>query len=69
MEKGFYHVAAGAKVPIALGYLDYKNKVAGVGKMVYPTGDMNKDMREIVAFYKDIQPKFPEKFSIDLEYA
>ncbi|MDZ4844003.1 MAG: 1-acyl-sn-glycerol-3-phosphate acyltransferase [Chitinophagales bacterium] len=68
-KKGFYHVAAGAKVPIALGYLDYKNKVAGVGKMVYPTGDMNKDMREIVAFYKDIQPKFPEKFSIDLEYA
>lgn len=68
-KTGFYHVAAGAKVPIALGYLDYKNKVAGVGKIIYPSGDMQKDMREIMAFYKDIPPKFPEKFSIDMDYA
>lgn len=67
-KTGFYHVAVGAKVPIALGYLDYKNKIAGVGKVVVPSGDMEKDMREIMAFYKDIQGKYPEKFSIDLDY-
>jgi len=67
-KTGFYHVAVGAKVPIALGYLDYKNKVAGVGKMIYPSGDMTKDMREITAFYKDIPPKHPERYSVDVEY-
>lgn len=67
-KTGFYHVAVGAKVPIALGYLDFKNKVAGVGKIVYPSGDMEKDLREIMAFYKDIKGKHPEKFSVDLDY-
>jgi hypothetical protein len=62
-------VAVGAKVPIGLGYLDYKNKVAGVGKMLYPSGDMEIDMKEIMAFYKDIKGKHPEKFSIDQDYA
>ncbi len=45
-KTGFYHVAVGANVPIALGYLDFKNKVAGVGKIVYPSGDMQKDLRK-----------------------
>ncbi len=68
-KTGFYHVAVGAGVPIGLGYLDYKNKVAGVGKMLYPSGDMQKDMREIMAFYKNIQGQNPELFSVDLDYA
>lgn len=67
-KTGFYHVAIGAKVPIALGYLDYKNKIAGVGKILYPSGNMQKDMKEIMAFYKDIPPKHPELFSVDVEY-
>jgi 1-acyl-sn-glycerol-3-phosphate acyltransferase len=68
-KTGFYHVAVGAKVPIGLGYLDYANKVAGVGKMLHPSGDMDKDLREIMAFYKDIKGQHPDKFSIDLDYA
>ena len=67
-KTGFYHTAVGAKVPIALGYLDYKSKEAGVGRLIYPSGDMEKDMREIMAFYKPIQGKHPEKFSVDLDY-
>lgn len=68
-KTGFYYVALNAKVPIGLGYLDYKNKVAGVGGMVYPSGDIKKDMKIIMDFYKDIQGRHPEKFSIDAEYA
>jgi 1-acyl-sn-glycerol-3-phosphate acyltransferase len=68
-KTGFYHVAVGAKVPIALGYLDYKNRIAGVNKVIYPTGDLQKDMQEIMDYYKNIQGKHPEKFSIDLDYA
>ena len=67
-KTGFYHVAKGANVPIALSYLDFKNKVSGVGKLVYPSDDMEKDMQEIMAFYKNANAKYPEKFSVDLRY-
>lgn len=66
-KSGFYYVAVAANVPIALGYLDYANKIAGVGKVVYPSGNYNKDMKEIMDFYKDIKGRYPEKFSVDLE--
>lgn len=68
-KTGFYHVAVGANVPIALGYLDYKNKIAGVGDVFMPTGNMKQDMKRIMDFYKPIQGKYPEKFSVDLDYA
>jgi 1-acyl-sn-glycerol-3-phosphate acyltransferase len=67
-KTGFYHIAVLANVPVALGYLDYKKKEAGVGKVVYPGGDMKKDMQEIMAFYKTIAPHTPKNFSIDLDY-
>jgi 1-acyl-sn-glycerol-3-phosphate acyltransferase len=63
-KTGFYQVAKGAGVPICLGYVDYKTKRAGIGKTIYPS-DFEADMREIMAFYQKITPKFPEKFSID----
>ena len=64
-KTGFYYIALKAKVPIALGYLDYQEKIAGIGKLIYPTGDMEKDMLEIMEFYKDIPGKWPEKFTLD----
>jgi 1-acyl-sn-glycerol-3-phosphate acyltransferase len=67
-KSGFYHVAKLANVPIGLGYLDYKNKIAGVGMTVYPSDDMAADMKIIMDFYKDITPKHKEKFSIDKRF-
>jgi 1-acyl-sn-glycerol-3-phosphate acyltransferase len=67
-KTGFYHVAKGAGVPICLGYVDYKRKIAGIGKTIYPT-DFEQDMREIMAFYQTITARFPEKFSIDTDFA
>ena len=67
-KTGFYYVAMKAKVPIALGYMDYAKKVTGVGKMIYPSGDMKKDLKEIMEFYKDISPKHAEKYSVDIDY-
>jgi len=52
-KTGFYHIAVKANVPIALGYLDFDVKEGIVDKIFYPTGDMDKDMREIMNFYKD----------------
>ncbi len=63
LKTGFYHVAVKAGVPIALGYLDYEKKIAGVGKIIYPSGDMHADMVEIVEFYKKVTPKIPELHS------
>ncbi|NNG76487.1 acyltransferase [Acinetobacter sp. ANC 4277] len=67
-KTGFYHVATGAGVPIALAYMDYAKKKTGVGKIVYPTGDYEKDMAEIMDFYSQINAKFPENFSVDQRY-
>lgn len=67
-KTGFYHVAVTAGVPIALAYMDYAQKKCGVGKIVYPSGDMEKDMAEIMAFYASIAGKFPEQFSVDTRY-
>ncbi|RDH81591.1 MAG: glycerol acyltransferase [endosymbiont of Galathealinum brachiosum] len=52
-KTGFYHIADGANVPIALAYLDYKNKKIGVGKMVETTGDIDSDFEIIKSFYQD----------------
>lgn len=68
-KTGFYHVAVNAGVPIALAYMDYVKKKTGIGKIVYPSGDYQKDMTEIMAFYAEINAKFPEKFSIDQRYS
>ncbi len=67
-KTGFYHVAVLAKVPIVLAYVDYRKKLVGVGKIIHPTGNIHKDMKEIMDFYKDIHGKYPEKFSIDINY-
>jgi 1-acyl-sn-glycerol-3-phosphate acyltransferase len=67
-KTGFYYVALTASVPIVLAYLDYEKKEAGIGKVIYPSGDIAADMKEIMLFYKDIKAKFPEKFSLDERY-
>ncbi len=57
-KTGFYHIAVGAKVPIALGYLDYGTKTCGVGGYFYPTGDIESDLKKLQHFYADKKGKF-----------
>ena len=63
-KKGFYLIAMAAKVPIALAYIDYANKKGGVGPILYPSGDYEKDMAFINEFYHDKTGKHPEKFNL-----
>ena len=63
-KSGFYHTAYGAGVPIALGYLDYGRKVAGIGPLFYPTGDFEADLPKIQAFYLDKAPKYHDRWSL-----
>ena len=62
-KTGFYYIAMGAKVPIALAYMDYRQKRAGVGLLFHPSGNINFDMERIKEFYKDKFGKHPEKQS------
>lgn len=62
-KTGFYHIAKKANVPVALGYLDYKNKIAGVGDLIKLTDNFEEDMKKIENFYKDIVAKYPEKYN------
>ncbi len=50
-KTGFYHIANLAQVPILLGYVDASNKEAGIADFFAPTGELDKDMQEIRAFY------------------
>jgi 1-acyl-sn-glycerol-3-phosphate acyltransferase len=60
-KTGFYHIAHGAGVPIVLGYLDYRRKVAGLGPAFVPTGDIEADFRVFDEFYAGVTPKHPEQ--------
>ena len=59
-KTGFYFIALEARVPIALGYLDYSKKRVGVGATLYPSGDIRKDFEIIRSFYKDKKGLRPE---------
>ena len=62
-KTGFYHIAKKANVPVALGYLDYKNKIAGVGPLINLTDNFEADMLLIENFYSDITAKYPDKYN------
>jgi len=67
-KRGFYYIAEHAQVPIAFGFLDYKNKVGGIGGMLVTTGDYDADLKKIEAFYADKEAKYPEKFNLSPQY-
>ena len=63
-KKGFYYIAQGAGLPIILVAIDYAKKCITAEKVIHPSGDLDKDMREIKLYYKNFKGKYPENFSI-----
>jgi len=63
-KTGFYYIARAARVPIAMGYLDFGRKEAGVGGAFFPGEDMEADFERIREFYKGRLGKHPEKASL-----
>jgi 1-acyl-sn-glycerol-3-phosphate acyltransferase len=61
-KTGFYYIALSAQVPIVLAYVDYGTKRAGLGPVFQPTGDMEKDMATIKAFYAPMKGKNAQQF-------
>ena len=66
-KKGFYYIALKAQVPIVLIGIDYNTKTVTSTKAIMPSGDIEKDMREIKLYFKDFKGKHPENFSIQHE--
>ncbi len=63
-KSGFYHIAKNANVPIILGFIDYKTKTTGFGKAFYPHETIQETLKVINDFYKNITPRYPEKFKL-----
>ncbi len=64
-KTGFYYIALGAEVPILLAYMDYTQKRAGLGPVFQPTGDIERDMLSIKAFYAPFQGKNARQFDAE----
>ena len=58
---GFYYMALNAGVPIVLARLDYSTKQGGFGPVIWPSGEIEKDLEIIRRFYQGTKGKFPEK--------
>ncbi|WP_420635502.1 lysophospholipid acyltransferase family protein [Candidatus Palauibacter sp.] len=63
-RSGFYWIARRARVPVALGFVDYSNREVGIGDAFLPSGDVDADMARVRAFYADKTGKRPEKQSV-----
>lgn len=59
LRSGFYHLALAARVPLGLGYLDYRRRVVGVGGFIPLTGDRERDLDRLRAFYADKTARKP----------
>jgi len=62
---GFYYIALGAKVPIALAFLDYKRKIGGFLSTFHPTGDVEKDIANIRGRYSGISGKYASQCTVE----
>lgn len=64
-KTGFYYIALTAGVPIVMAYMDYTDKRSGLGPVFTPTGDVERDMASIKAFYAPIRGKNADQFHAD----
>jgi len=59
-KSGFYRIALEAKVPVALAFVDYARREAGILTYLTLTGDPATDIAAIAAHYEGRQGKHPE---------
>jgi 1-acyl-sn-glycerol-3-phosphate acyltransferase len=64
-KTGFYYIALGAKIPIALAFIDYEKKRGGFLSTFEPTGNAEKDIAQMRACYSGISGKHSNQCKID----
>ena len=63
-KSGFYRIAMAAGVPIVLAGFDYPRKVVFFGPVFQPTGDYEKDLRELQAHFRADMALKPENYGV-----
>ncbi|MFW5966816.1 MAG: lysophospholipid acyltransferase family protein [Persicimonas sp.] len=62
-KSGFYHIAHLAGVPIVCGFVDFKRKVGGLGRVIDSSQSKEAVLAELRDFYDGIEGKRPENFT------
>lgn len=62
-KSGFYRLALAAKVPVGLGFIDYRGRAVGLTTYLSLSGDEEADLARIRDFYADKIGKHPEQAS------
>lgn len=65
-KTGFYRIACDAGVPIMLAVLDYGKREIRLPLTFMPSGDLDADMEKILACYRGVLPRRPERLSLPL---
>ena len=63
-KRGFHHIASAAHIPIVFAYVDYKTRTMGIGTTLYPTDDYQADLEIIKNFYRGMEGRNPELFTV-----
>ena len=63
-KKGFYYIALKAQIPVLLYGVDFEKKLIECTKKFVPTGDFDKEMRDIKLYFKPFKGKHPELFTV-----
>lgn len=61
LRTGFYNIAKKANIPIIMVGLDFRNKRVILSEPLYTTDSMEEDFEKILAFFRPIEGKYPEK--------
>jgi len=59
-KTGFYRIALAAKVPIVMGFIDYRTKRMGIGETFTPSGNVETDLAHIRSFYAQCSGRHPD---------
>lgn len=62
-KEGFYYIAQKTKLPLLPSGPDYARKLAIVGDLLYPTGDIEADIAVLRPFYEPLVARHPEQAS------
>ena len=59
-KMGFYVIARRARCPLMLAYMDWRKREVSIGVPMPLSGDVDRDMDKIRAFYADKAARFPD---------
>jgi 1-acyl-sn-glycerol-3-phosphate acyltransferase len=60
LKTGFYYIALQARVPIVPCGFDFEKKQIVIGNPLYPSGNLDNDLKVLLSFYSQIKGKNPE---------